>query len=76
MSYKVELNIYDLVHQLEGINKRRYSDSEIARALNVHRQTVASIRRGRPEPSIAKLLDFFAAEGMPVTVDQLFTVTS
>ena len=23
---------------------------------------------------LAKLLDFFAAEGMPITIDQLFTV--
>lgn len=76
MSHKVELNIYHLINRLEAIKGRRISDNEIATALGVHRHTVTKIRKGRPEPSLAKLLDYFAAEGMPVTVDQLFTVTT
>jgi hypothetical protein len=73
--HKSQLNIYNVLNRLEGQNKRRYSDAEVAKASGLHRHTVRIMRNGKPEPTLDKLLNFFEAEGMPITIADLFTVS-
>lgn len=74
---KLLFNLHKPLSRLEQIKNRRYSFSEIADASGLTRQ---GVRRLLKEPSdrvdvdtLGKLLDFFAAEGMPITVNDLFT---
>lgn len=76
---KLLFNLHKPLSQLEQMKNRRYSFNEIALATGLTRQ---GVRRLLKEPSdridvntIAKLLSFFATEGMPITVSDLFTVT-
>lgn len=75
--HNTKFNLKQLIRQLESKNNRDYEYQQIAKASGLSRFTVASIANNvsiRIElRTIDKLLDFFAAEGMPVTVDQLFT---
>jgi transcriptional regulator with XRE-family HTH domain len=73
---QASLKIFDAVNQLEKRNGRRYSESEIAVATGLHRHTIAAVMKGKQDKTLSKLLAFFAAEGMPITVGDLFTVTS
>jgi hypothetical protein len=77
---KVEFNLKQLVRQLEAKNGRDYEIQQIAKACNLSRFTVAGIANNsnvRIElGTLAKLLKFFAAEGMPVAIGDLFTVTA
>ena len=75
---KVTFNLHAPLSNLEQLKNRRYSYAEVADISTLTRQ---GVRRLLKEPSetvsvvtLAKLLDFFSAEGMPITVDQLFTV--
>ena len=75
---KVTFNLHAPLSNLEQLKNRRYSYAEVADISSLTRQ---GVRRLLKEPSetvsvvtLAKLLDFFAAEGMPITIDQLFTV--
>lgn len=74
---KLLFNLHKPLSRLEQIKNRRYSFSEIADASGLTRQ---GVRRLLKEPSdridvdtLSKLLDFFATEGMPITVNDLFT---
>jgi len=75
---KVTFNLHAPLSNLEQLKNRRYSYAEVADISSLTRQ---GVRRLLKEPSetvsvvtLAKLLDFFSAEGMPITIDQLFTV--
>jgi hypothetical protein len=76
----IKYNLFALKRQLEIQNSRPYSWKEISAATGIHRNTLQNLAGNKTARSdlgiLAALLDFFAAEGMPVTVDQLFTVTS
>ena len=74
--YKVQLNINDLLYRLEGQNKKHYSDAAVGKAMGLHRHTIKTMRDGKPEPTLDKLLDFFHSQGMPITIADLFTVES
>lgn len=71
---QASLKIFDAVNQLEKRNGRRYSEAEIAAATKLHRHTIAAVMKGKPDKTLSKLLTFFAAEGMPIQVGELFTV--
>ena len=75
---KVTFNLHAPLSNLEQLKNRRYSYAEVADISTLTRQ---GVRRLLKEPSetvsvvtLAKLLDFFASEGMPITIDHLFTV--
>ena len=75
---KVTFNLHAPLSNLEQLKNRRYSYAEVADISTLTRQ---GVRRLLKEPSetvsvvtLAKLLDFFSAEGMPITIGQLFTV--
>ena len=72
--YKTQLNIFDAINRLEAKNKRQYSDAEIAKLTGLHRHTINVMRKGKAEPTLDKLMTFFASEGMPITPNDIFTV--
>lgn len=73
-------NLFTLKRQLEIKKGKEYSWLQIAEATQVHPNTlhnIAANKTRRVDLDIAdKLLTFFAAEGMPVTVADLFVVES
>ena len=77
---EVRFNLHAPLARLEAHQDRRYSYAEIAAASGISRQ---GVRRLLKEPTLqidvgtlSKLLTFFASQGMPITVSDLFTVTS
>ena len=82
MKTKLQFNLEPLLLQLQAKNKRRYTYVEIAKKMSMRRSTMrTTIERIARNDSyqdllalLSELLDFFAAEGMPITIDQLFTV--
>lgn len=75
MKYRAKFHIYQALNRLEGLSQRRYSDNEIAALTGLHRHTIASIRKGREDKLISHLLQFFHDQNMPISVEDLFTVT-
>lgn len=76
---KIEFNLIRPLAQLEIKNGRRYTYTEIARKAKLNRQTVRNLMGEAPDQinvhTLGGLLDFFATEGMLITVSDLFTVT-
>ena len=72
--YKTELNIFDAINRLEAKNKRKYTDKQIADATGLHRHTINVMRKGKAEPTLDKLMNFFASEGMPITPNDIFII--
>lgn len=73
----MRFNLARLKRQLEELTGREYSWSEIARRTALHRHTIERIaanqtRQVRLE-TLERLIAFFHAEGMPITVNDLFT---
>jgi transcriptional regulator with XRE-family HTH domain len=78
--HTVALNLLGTIHRLEDRRARRYTYSDIADVANLNRQGVRHLLKAPPKridmETLAKLLDFFNAEGLPVTIADLFTVTA
>ena len=76
---EIAVNVMAKVNELEQLRHRRYTYTDIADAAGLSRHTVRKWLTGEVKAidleSLAKLLDFFESEGMPVTVAELFTVT-
>lgn len=74
----VKLNLFALTKQLELKLGRDLDWSDVARKSGISRQNWSNMRNdisaGIDFSTIAKLLDFFRSEGLPVTVADLFTV--
>ncbi len=79
MESKTKLNIFRLIKRLEEQKNMPYSNTAIADKSGLSRVTVNSLVSSDTKridlATIDKLLDFFAAEGMPIEVGDLFTVT-
>jgi transcriptional regulator with XRE-family HTH domain len=75
MPYTVKTKVKELMQE-KGLS---YSQAELSKKTGLTRQTVVRVFGDQAEridmTTLAALLDFFAAEGMPVTVADLFTVT-
>lgn len=75
----LKFNLHKPLSQLEQKKNRRYSYAEIADACDLTRQGVRRLLKEESNTlsvlTLDKLLRFFASEGMPITIDQLFTVT-
>jgi len=80
MTHQVMLNPLPLLSQLEASRGDRYNFQEIGEKVGLPRQTVRYVFTQKPKrvdaTTLAKLLDFFAGEGMNICIDDLFTVTS
>ena len=76
--HKVTFNVLRPLGQLEAQRNHRYTFAEVAELSGLSRQTVRNIMRKPPQQidvdTVAALLAFFAAEGMPIGVGQLFDV--
>ena len=74
----VKFNLLRPLGQLEAMKGRRYGFNEVAERSGLSRQTIRNVMRESPQQinvtTLAGLLNFFAHEGMPVTVDQFFEV--
>lgn len=70
-------NLFTLKRQLEIAKRREYTWVQIAAATDVHPNTLHNIATNKTRrvdlDIVEKLLAFFAAEGMPVTINDLFT---
>ena len=73
-------NLFTLKRQLEIVKRREYTWIHIATATAVHPNTLHNIATNKTRrvdlDIVEKLLAFFAAEGMPVTINDLFTTTT
>lgn len=76
----IDYNLFTLKRQLEILKQRQYSWAEIAQETGIHYNTlhnIANNKTRRIDLDIAeKLLTFFATEGMPITINDLFTIDS
>ena len=76
----LHFNVDTLLRQLAVKNNRDYDKSYVAERTGLSRTTISTITNntsGRVDlATLDKLLDFFVAEGMPVTVGDLFTTTT
>jgi hypothetical protein len=74
----VQSNLFRLIAQLEANTGKPYPLQTIAARSGVHRHTVEVLVSGKPQgvqfKTMGALLDFFESEGMPVTLNDLFTV--
>lgn len=79
MATKTKLNIFRLIKRLEELKNKPYSNTYMADKAGLSRVTVNSLVSGDTNridlATIDKLIDFFAAEGMPIDAGDLFTVT-
>lgn len=79
MSYEIKFSPLKQLTELEAKRAYRYNFKEIGDKVGLPRQTVRHIFTQNPKridvDTLAKILAFFKAEGMPVTIDKLFTVT-
>ncbi len=73
----MRFNLTRLRRQLEELTGREYSWSEIARRTGLHRHTIERIAANQTSQvrldTLERLLAFFHAEGMAVTLNDLFT---
>ncbi len=76
----IKYNLFALKRQLEVKSNRPYTWKEIAGAVNAHPNTLQNIagnKTARVDTHVmAGLLDFFAAQGMPITVADLFVIST
>ncbi len=74
----IKYNLFNLRRQLEIKTGRSYSWAEIARESTVQINTVKNIannKTGRVDlENVFKLIRFFASQGMPITVADLFVM--
>ena len=75
----IKYNLSVLKLRLENHHDREYMWKEMAAGSGVHVNTLSNIAHNRTRrvdlANLAALLDYFAAEGMPVTIADLFTVS-
>ena len=76
--HTIKFNLFKLRANLEAELKGPVSWVKIAEATGVHRNTMQNLVNNKTSTVdlevMGKLLDFFAAEGMPITIADLFTV--
>lgn len=74
---EIKLNVFSLIKQLEIKRGHDLQWSDISRKSGITRQTWLRLRTneatGIDLGTLGKLIDFFAAEGMPITISDLFT---
>ena len=82
MKYTTRFTPQNALGKLEAIKGKRYNYAEIANAMNSNtdRQKIRyQLNNSLGEikmPMIDKWLEFFHSQGMPITIADLFTVTT
>ena len=78
--HTIKFNLFPLRAKLEGNLQGPVSWVRIAEATGVHRNTMQNIVNNKTSTVdlevMGKLLDFFHSQGMPITIADLFTVTT
>ena len=76
----LKFNLHKPLSQLEQKKDCRYSYAQVAEISGLTRQGVRRLLKENSDTlrvsTLSALLDFFASEGMPITVDKLFEVTN
>ena len=79
MTYEIKFSPLNQLAELEAKRAYRYNYKEIGDKVGLPRQTVRHIFTQNPKridiATLAKILAFFNAEGLNVTLSDLFTVT-
>jgi len=74
----VKFNVAQLIRELSLRNKRDYDKTTLATEINVSRTSLYGILGNSNVridlPTVEKLISFFYAEGMPIKLEQLFSV--
>ena len=74
----VKFNVAQLIRQLSLQNNKDYDKKTLADSIGVSRTSLYGIIGNSNVridlPTVGKLIGFFHAEGMPVTLEQLFSV--
>ncbi len=83
MTINVSPNFFQCLMKLQEKRHKVYSWQDIGSALGMSRQAAQHLFLSEPSDNgfikystMSALLDFFAAEGMPITVADLFTVAA
>ena len=80
MKHHVKFNLWNIRQDLQKETGEEHSYRRIARSVSVHHHTIESMASNKSQEKLRKLLgellDYFHAEGMPVTIADLFTVTT
>lgn len=75
----INYNLFSLKRELELKKQTEYSWSKIAVGSGIHRNTILNMANGRTRrvdlDIMERLVSYFADQGMPITVGDLFTVT-
>lgn len=78
MKHDAKIFLLPLIAELQKRTGKRLDDAAYAKRIGISRQAFKVLMDGETtsvaNATINKLLDFFAAEGMPVGVGDLFTV--
>jgi transcriptional regulator with XRE-family HTH domain len=74
--HDTKIKILPLIAELQRRTGKRFNDKEYADMIGISRQAFAALLNGETggatNKTINKLLDFFDAQGMPVTVGALY----
>lgn len=74
--YDTKIKILPLIAELQRRTGKRFEDKQYADMIGISRQAFAALLNGKTggatNKTINKLLDFFDAQGMPITVGALY----
>lgn len=77
--HHIEYNLKQLIRKLSAQNGRDYELQQVGKACGLSRFTISSIANNASVRielrTLERLMNFFAAEGMVITVADLFNVT-
>lgn len=77
---RIKYNIFSLKHQLELKTDKPYPWTEVSRLSGVNINSLKNIAGNKTRrvdfDNLESLIDFFAAQGMPITISDLLTVTT
>lgn len=75
----MRFNLFDLIKQLEVKTRRSYTLVELAEGMSISRPTLNKLlspagSSGTTVATILSILDFFEAQEMPITINELVTI--
>jgi hypothetical protein len=78
MKTKIKYSLDERLFELRKHTGKRYKYSDLSKFSGIDRKIIENLAHNKTYqdllPILASLLDFFTVEGMPITIDQLFTV--
>ena len=76
----IKYNLFALKNRLESKTGRPYPWTQVSDRSGIHINTIKNLvgnkTRRADLDNLAKLIEFFNAEGVPVTLSDLFTITN